>query len=268
MHWRTLAAPALILPRLLLGGLLLTHDFETEEDYGDKPRRFYREVTTEDSITTVSSPVRAGKQALKVHFRASDWRMPEPKRVEIYNVGAWGGDGGMALGQDWWFGFSEYIPEDWQPDDPKNPEIIWQFHGWEGGPASNNPPLAASIVEDKLVITLAEGSAPAASATSYRQLATLPLPKGKWLDVVLKVNFEYKKGAVQMWLNGQQIIDYSGPTLYPMLGQTNEKGPGFKLGIYKWDWGNQPTRVQERTLYIDEIRFGDSHSSYEEVRPR
>lgn len=153
----------------------------------------------------------------------------------IYNVGAWGGDGGMALGQDWWFGFSEFFPADWQPDDAKNPEIVWQFHGWEGGPASNNPPLAGLIVEDKLLIRLAQGAAPAGAATSYLDLATIPIPKGQWMDVVLKVNFEYKNGAVQAWINGKQVADYTGPTLYPMLGQTNEKGPAFKLGVYKWD---------------------------------
>ncbi len=82
------------------------------------------------------------------------------------------------------------------------------------------------------------------------------------------MNFDYKNGHVQMWRDGKQIVDYKGPTIYPMIGQTNEKAPNMKFGIYKWDWGNVPSKVKHRTLYLDEIRFGDSNSSYEEVKPR
>jgi hypothetical protein len=252
----------------LYSAVILTEDFEMITDpTGDIPTKFYKETTTNDSISVVSERARAGHKSLEIDFNFKDWRKNEPKRVEIYQVTAWGAEG-MTLRKDWWVGFSQFLPVDWQADDPSNPDIIWQFHGWEGGPASNNPPLAAVIAGDQLYIRLSQGTVPALGATSYLDLAVFPIPRGVWTDVVLDLNFDYKNGHIKMWQNGVKIVDYSGPTLYPMIGQTNEKGPGFKIGVYKWDWGNLPTLVTRRSLYIDEIRFGDSNSSYAEVQPR
>lgn len=250
------------------GTVLLTEGFEgITAPRGDIPTKFYKETTTPDSILVVSERRRSGNKALKIDFDRADWKKNEPKRVEIYNATAWGADG-MALRKDWWVGFSQYLPADWQVDYPNNPDIIWQFHGHEGGPSSNNPPLSAVVFGDKLHVRLAQGKAPAAGATSYLDLAVIPIPKGAWTDVVLDLNFDYESGHVKMWQNGVKIVDYAGPTLYPMIGQVNEKGPNFKIGVYKWDWGNLPSKVKRRSLFIDEIRFGDSNSSYAEVKPR
>jgi hypothetical protein len=258
---------ASLLPSVPAGaGVFLIQDFESLSSPTDNFPTFYKEPTAPDSLTVTTERARSGKHSLKVNFLASEWKKEEPKRVEIFSL-AWG-QTGMALRQDWWVGFSEYIPADWEIDHPNNPDLIWQFHGWEGGPASNNPPLSAVVFGDKLYIRLAEGTVPAERATSFKDLAILPLPKGEWMDVVLDLNFDYKAGHVNMWLNGKQIVTYSGPTLYPMIGQKNENGPGLKLGVYKFDWGNVPTQAKRRTLYLDEIRFGDSKSSYDEVRPR
>lgn len=268
-HRALLAKGLLIfgLTSTLSGEILVTQDFESEEDLNNKTTRFYREITTPESISLVSHPVRSGKSALKIDFCYPDWKKEEPKRVEIFNMAGFGPDG-MTLRKNWWVGFSQYISSDWLPDHPNNPDIIWQFHGYEGGPASGNPPLSAVVFGDKLYIRLAQGTTPAVRAASFLDLAVMPLPKGVWMDIVLQLKFDYKEGHVGMWLNGKKTVDYNGPTLYPMIGQVNEKGPGFKAGVYKFDWGNLPTQVQRRTLFLDEIRYGDSTSSYEEVKPR
>ena len=52
------------------------------------------------------------------------------------------------------------------------------------------------------------------------------------------------------------MVNYSGPTLYPATGQSNEKGPYFKAGIYKSLWGSAATQVSNRTLYVDEVKIG------------
>jgi hypothetical protein len=246
---------------------MLTEDFEKIDGPTGTIPFFYKETTTETSISVTTERARSGKKALKFDFDSADWKKEEPKRVEIYDVTSWGPDG-MTQRMDWWVAFSQYLPADWQVDEPTNPDIIWQFHGWEGGPASNNPPLSGVVIGDKLYIRLAQGTVPAERAASFLDLATFPLPLGVWVDTVINVSWDYQGGHVRLWQNGKQVVDYTGPTLYPMIGQVNEKGPAFKIGCYKFDWGNVPTKAKHRTLYIDEIRLGDSRSSLTEVAPR
>lgn len=247
--------------------VMLTEDFEKINGPTGAIPFFYKHTTTDASISVTTERARAGKQSLKFDFNFTDWKKEEPKRVEIYDVTTWGPDG-MSQRMDWWVGFSQYLPVDWQVDEPANPDIIWQFHGFEGGPASGNPPLSAVVFGDKLHIRLAQGTVPAERAASFLDLAILPLPLGVWTDTVISLSWDYKAGHVRMWQNGKQIVNFTGPTLYPMIGQVNEKGPAFKIGCYKFDWGNVPTKVSHRVLFIDETRFGDSHSSLTEVAPR
>jgi hypothetical protein len=96
---------------------------------------------------------------------------------------------------------------------------------------------------------------------------SLNADKGKWVDWVLETNFNYSNGFVKVWKNGVKIADYTGSTIYRMTGQTNQDGPWFNVGPYKWGWGNHPTQVTNRTMYADEIRQADNTASCSDVNP-
>ena len=51
---------------------------------------------------------------------------------------------------------------------------------------------------------------------STERLWQAPLQKGMWYDFQLDINWQpNSSGFVRVWLNGQQIIDWSGPTIAP-----------------------------------------------------
>jgi len=63
------------------------------------------------------------------------------------------------------------------------------------------------------------------------------LPLNTWTDVKLVITFSKWKldgsgletdGSIQMYLNGTQVVDWTGP-----LGNNDDYGPYFKYGIYK-----------------------------------
>jgi Polysaccharide lyase len=75
--------------------------------------------------------------------------------------------------------------------------------------------------------------------------------RGKWMDFRFVTHFDSgAEGSVDAFLNGQEIVRYRGPTVFP-------PGPGyprgglvyFKMGLYR-DALNEPPW----TIYIDEYR--------------
>ncbi len=76
--------------------------------------------------------------------------------------------------------------------------------------------------------------------------------RGKWTDYRFQLRFTpHSNGLIRGWLNGRQVIDYTGPTAYPENAATGYPSPSwfyFKMGLYR-DVMQQPM-----TIYIDEYR--------------
>ena len=97
-----------------------------------------------------------------------------------------------------------------------------------------------------------------------------------WTDFVVHVRWSCRdakplaarcqampQGFLQVWKDGKQVVNYTGPTVY-----NDQYRVFWKAGIYKGMWVNTNSHVSKRVVYHDEFRIGDSNSSYAEVAPR
>jgi hypothetical protein len=81
--------------------------------------------------------------------------------------------------------------------------------------------------------------------------------RNRWLNFRFQVRFSEKDdGQVKAWLDGKQIVDYSGPTANPENAETEFPVMGryyFKMGLYR------DPMTEPMTIYIDEYRKHTLH---------
>lgn len=208
----------------------------------------------------VSSPTRAGNKAAQFTLRESD----DAKRAELRT------DDSVPAGSEAWYGFSQYIPNNWV-DDKDSFEIVAQW----GAPPDKNlgetnsrggPPLAFYF-EDGVVKLLRRWDAnPVTTPKSNVGSESInlgPYQKGVWTDYVVHIKWTHKPdGFIQVYKNGKLVVDKKNvPT------NRNDKagvlGPG--IGIYKPQGFTRS--VKERVIVYDEVRIGGPNSSYQDVSP-
>lgn len=217
------------------------------------------------AITLSSEVARTGSKSLKFDFNYDDWNGSDivhgvrteillpPRKVDY------------ALDETFWTGFSEFVPTSWVDDYPDNGEILWQFHSVKDGPgAGRGPPLSFDVAGGTAYIRVRaseHGPAEAIASMAFDEM------KGRWVDWVIETRFSYATGLIRVWRDGAKIVDYRGPTIYRSEHQTNQHGLYLKLGIYKRKWGSVPTRVSNRTLYVDDVRIGSAAAGCAAVAP-
>ncbi|QMU29616.1 polysaccharide lyase [Adhaeribacter radiodurans] len=164
-----------------------------------------------------------------------------------------------------WYGNSLYLPaNDWDSDlNPDGWDIITQWHAREDkGEDARFPPIALVVSKGRLSLvvywaTQADNTNSTVSGKKVFDLGTLE--KDKWLDMVYHINFSHESdGVLEVWKNGEKVINYNGPNCY------NDKSlPYFKAGIYKRRWYD----VTKRVVYVDEVRVGNKNAKYYDVAP-
>jgi hypothetical protein len=111
--------------------------------------------------------------------------------------------------------------------------ILGQVHHRnDEGESGGSPPFA---------IELNDGVMRVISRTSDEKIRTSNAPsktlwkddaqieRGHWYDVKAEIKFDpFGNGAVNMWLDGQQIINYKGA-----IGYNDDEGGYLKMGIYR-----------------------------------
>ena len=222
------------------------------------------EYLTNDVANGGPNAARAGNYFLKL-TRTEDQPSAYPagqdnaNRVEVTTAG----DFTERAMEDRWFGMSVWVPSWVDTSNVTSWNSIGQWHG-----SSGNDPGILHIWhdhEDNLVIEsrTANVSLPTdwwnytTDTTHYSQ----PMPKDQWIDLVFNYRFDHtENGYLRVWMNGNQIIDYSGP-----FGFRHSAGASvayIKLGSYAGD-----RHEYTRTYYYDEVRWGGESASYESVAP-
>jgi hypothetical protein len=115
------------------------------------------------------------------------------------------------------------------------------------GPCSNDSPvLALRYISGELRITQ---DIDKKFVMLYREKGEF---RGRWLDFRIQARFTPgADGRVKVWLDGRQLVDYTGATADPENPQSGYSSPGvfyFKMGLYR-DLMTEPM-----TVYIDEYR--------------
>jgi hypothetical protein len=211
----------------------------------------------------VRGPVRAGRYAMQTAL--DRYKDACAYRTEVSGPGA-------EIGEEYWYGFSIFLPGDYAPD--RIWEIVAQWHGvpdFDAGETWRNPVMALSTTRgrwgwvsrwDAKRNTFQNGKRQYGGTKQY-DLG--PYERNVWTDWVVHVKWSYgPDGILQVWKDGDKVIDQVGPNAF-----NDAKGPFFKMGLYKgWTDPNQKSdAVSKRVLYHDEFRMAGADARYEDVAP-
>lgn len=148
------------------------------------------------------------------------------------------------------YSFSTFVPED-AAFTVDNRCIFAQWHDQDmdiGEPTHiHSPPLSLSLEKNKLTVKQCLSNEQGRCKKQILgQIANFEF--GRWHDFVVNIRWSAQAdGFVQMWLDKQQIVSYSGRTSNPAYSNYFDNiGPYMKLGIY---CGKNPTTTL--VLYHD-----------------
>jgi hypothetical protein len=176
------------------------------------------------------------------------------------------------VGKEYWYGFSIFLPDDYVPD--KIWEIVAQWNcipDYDVGEKWRNPVMALFSTGgrwswvtrwDAKRNTFAGGKREYGGEHEY-DLG--PYQRNIWTDWVVHVKWSYQSdGILQVWRNGEKVVDQNGPNAF-----NDAHGPIFKMGLYKgWTKPETPSdAVSRRVLYHDEFRMAGPGATYQDVAP-
>ncbi|AWW32521.1 hypothetical protein DN752_21520 [Echinicola strongylocentroti] len=223
-----------------LSGLLFSEDFE-----GDDPLRGVHYQGAEDySLRVVSWRSFEGDKSAMFRLTSSDDMVANGTRSEILV-------NDKASSQDMWYSFAVYFPEDGYEYDKTN-ESISQWRQSSGGPS-----LSLRTAKDELYIRVVSPK----DEDKWETINLGPIIKDEWTEFAFHVQHSSDSdGSVEVWRDGNKILNYKGPNLYKGRGL-----PHWKVGIYKSIWNYTKTDSDIRAIYMDNIRYGDQNVSLSDL---
>lgn len=189
---------------------------------------------------------------------------------------------------EYWYGWSLFLPDDLPLDEDHWGTIVTQFKFWPrtgideaslpGGGLGTHLWLASSTRGD----AIGHRSTPTIRLVHHwealdsdvdgerdiqlkRFLVSVDPKLGVWHDFVMNVRWTEKgDGFLKLWhqeddLGYALVVDRSGPTMWK--NQPRDQGPYFSAGPYAGG------SAAARTIYSDAYRLGDSTSNFNDVRP-
>lgn len=203
-----------------------------------------------DSYAIQSAIVRAGHSALRITLRPHDTFMTgrggdaDSERDELVESFL----NFTRANLPYEFSWSMYLPQDF-PIVPVRLVVAqwWEYCRPGNLPCSNDSPvLAVRYIGGELLITQDLNHH---YNVLYREKRDL---RGRWLDLRFQVRFTPEAtGFVRAWLDGKEVVDFSGATSNPENAATGYAPPiylPFKMGLYR------NVMTQPMTIYLDEYR--------------
>ena len=198
-------------------------------------------------FASVLDPKKAASKAYLFRLNRDDAQIHSGRRCELSSSPT--ASGSLPRDETFWYTVAVYLP-DWAatPDEV----IIMQWHGTAGSTVLN-PFMALSVRNDKLqLVVRSNANLPVSKETTASQWFTLPgaLPVNRWVNFTFKANISTNaasKPFLQLWQDGQLVVDHTGPVGYAAL-----ETQFLKLGMYHWTGTANPwpTEVTTRTVYM------------------
>jgi hypothetical protein len=147
------------------------------------------------------------------------------------------------LGQDVWYSFSVYVPEDFPIADVRlvmgqwkqTSIFLWLKHSPAVAQRFRNGVFAVTINNDSGQQYLYEVGSPEE-----------PALVGQWTSFVYHIRFDKgENGRLEVWMNGEQVVDYTGQIGY----QGDPNTTYFRLGLYR------DTLAAPMKVYYDDLRI-------------
>jgi hypothetical protein len=230
------------------------------------------------SVTSVKSPVRAGKKAQRFEVRAGDCDGQDctsgSEGARYYIDKYW------KYGTEQWVGFSVFLPGDFQTSNRAAAHIGMLHH--RGAPTNTeagerrSPPVAQfSLRGSKLLLTvhyLSGNTTEVRDEVQEFPLASLADMRGRWTDIVFRFDTSNRQQLLEVYVNGKRrtnipdllelgadranIPVYQREAVIENFIRFRPKDYHFYYGIIRpfpsQHGGAMPTQI----IYIDEVRMG------------
>ncbi|MCG8536630.1 MAG: heparin lyase I family protein [Pseudomonadales bacterium] len=206
----------------------------------------------DDIIDTVTWPVHSGAKSLRSRVINSTGHN---NRAEISNTHT------ADLFEQYFYRFSVYLPSsDYPKPGPGQWALFaqWQQHPDEGEPY-RNPPLAFAVNQNGDLVIVGRYTETHIVSSSWATTqfylsdvrdnnTTFNLPKDQWITFEVSVRWDYSEngnGFIDIWQDGEQIVNHSDP-----IGYNDTTGPYIKLGVYR-----DVTIQTTQTAYYDNFQI-------------
>lgn len=239
--------------------LVLIDTFES----GELNDLWNTEFCCDYSLQISDSVARTGNRSLRAELRKSDSPVAEGgMRAELLFTA-------VPQFAERWYGFSVYLPEDYEIDPTF--ELIAQWHGvpdFSLDEPWRSPPLHLATKNGRWEISRKWDSRQVQPENDYEGTEQIDLgeyERGMWTDWVVHVRWSYlENGVLEIWKDGELVIERVGPNTF-----NDMFGPYFKTGMYKSPYENTPelATTEVRVVFIDEVRLGSENATYKDVKP-
>lgn len=178
--------------------------------------------------------------------------------------------------QERWYAARVLIPQEWVIDSTRGGDIVMQWHAIPGNWRATFPNLAISIKNDRWGIQQSFGSAQNKPNRTSTRLDDRVEP-GEWVSWVVHAKWSPDAdGKLQIWKDGQLVLDRDGPNVYGTIGV--KYTPYMKTGIYHPEWrvetddqrqkfDAEKPLATKKNLYVTDIKLGDERAAYSDVAP-
>lgn len=179
--------------------------------------------------------------------------------------------------QERWYAAKLLIPDEWVFDQERGDDIVLQWHAIPGNWRPTFPNLSISVQNDRWFIKQSFGS-PQTKPTRTTVKLDEPVQRGVWVSWVVHARWSPKEdGLLQIWRDGQLVLERSGPNVYGTIGQ--DYTPYWKTGIYHPTWHLDDDRKRaafetakpiatKKVVYVTDIKIGDASMTLEKLTPR
>jgi hypothetical protein len=212
------------------------------------------------SVMFTESLVRSGNKSLRLEWRKSGVTDNNTSKKAMVHWGK-----AESPQAERWYGFSMYFPATEFPVEPYN-IVIFQVKGtpdFHLGEPYRKPPLAFRIERGVLTCIYSYDFVELSPKNDNNDLNRKVVPIcvqedlwDRWTDFVVHAKFSLEeKGIVEVWKNGEKVVDLHNIN----LGYNDVVGVFPSFGIYSYNG------MDRRVGFLDEVRIGDENSTYESV---
>lgn len=152
------------------------------------------------------------------------------------------------FGTDRWYSFRVFLGEPWKRSGGN--EVLAQWHStrdkFVGDTRGRGPPLALRVIDDYFRISFGWDKNFRSTKKSLARYTLWygPVITGRWVEWTVRARWSYEDdGIMQIWRDGELIVDRDGPNTYNDL-----RGVYLKIGSY------HPR--EPRSILFDDVRIG------------
>jgi hypothetical protein len=257
----------------------------TNSHYSFSANPVYPGSTYAYDATVDSGAVTSGEEGQRTGLYLSPL---DPATTSVSNSAS-----GAYQGSDQWYREEVYFPTSFSPEPDTSWNFFDEFHNYPNTICCAN--LSFTVVTDsedggavsptgRISVRVLGGGSPSNPIPNGVDMGTPSvaptyggkvswfkgpaLQLGHWYDLLYHVVWNYTgSGQVQVWLDGNQIVSYTGPTLYYYADDSqsvSQAGPGndyWWSGYYRLGTRNGATDTQVDSVYHDDYLRGPTLAS-------